>query len=248
MNLRSVLASLMVVVLLAGLAAPLAGAQPDGATSDEEYGRLAPVEGHGPGADWPGVDAIIFWESIDDISSTGRARPAAAVVDGKIYLFGGELYAGYEDTVEMFDPAAGVWVDMAGLMPKPASNICAVAIGTDIYIPGGYGDPRAAFLTRSRCITSPPTRGRRSLPIRCRWPRPGSGLRGCGRQALRLRRATTSSAYISKAYVYDPAAAAGSRWTALPDMAYARAWLAGVRRQRPGIRHRWDVDGTIHRL
>ena len=35
---------------------------------------------------------------------------------------------------------------------------------------------------------------------------------------------TASSTYIKDTYVYDPTAPAGSRWTALPDMTYARAW------------------------
>ena len=165
------------------------------------------------------------WEAIDSINSVGRSRPAAAAVGGKVYLFGGEISGGREDTVEMFDPAVGVWVDMLGLMPVPASNICAAAIGTDIYIPGGY-DASSTYMTQLQVyhtatdtwetVTTDP------------YPLAISGV-GCAALDGKLYVfGGTTGTYTNAAYVYDPAAAAGTRWTALPNMTYTRAYFAGA--------------------
>ncbi len=169
------------------------------------------------------------WESIGAINSTGRSRPATAAVDGKIYLFGGELSGSPNraDTVEMFDPAAGVWVDMAGLMPTPASNICAVAIGDDIYIPGGldtasvYLDALQVYNTTSdtwQTIATDP------LPA----AKIGHGCAAVDGKLYVYGGQTTGGVYSNSAHVYDPAAAAGSRWTVLPNMATTRGFLAGA--------------------
>ncbi len=169
------------------------------------------------------------WESIAAINSLGRSRPATAVVDGKIYLFGGELSGtpNRAATVEMFDPAAGVWVDMAGLMPTPASNICAVAIGDDIYITGGldtanvYLDTLQVYNTTSdtwQTIATDP------LPE----AKLGHGCAAVDGKLYIYGGQTTGDVYSNSAHVYDPAAAAGSRWTALPNMAATRGFLAGA--------------------
>jgi hypothetical protein len=167
------------------------------------------------------------WESIDAISSLGRSRPAAAAVDGKVYLFGGEITGGREDTVEMFDPAVGVWVDMLGLMPVPASNVCAAAIGTDVYIPGGYSatptylNDLQVYHTTSdtwETIATDP------LPVALS----GAGCAAVGGKLYVFGGVNSSAAYVNTAYVYDPAAPAGTRWTALPNMTNTRGYLAGV--------------------
>jgi hypothetical protein len=166
------------------------------------------------------------WEAIDSINSTGRSRPAAAAVDGKIYLFGGEISGGREDTVEMFDPAVGEWVDMAGLMPVPASNICAAAIGGDIYIPGGYQYASPYYISDLQVyhtatdtwetVTTDP------------YPLVAAGV-GCAASDGKLYAfGGTTGTYQNAAYVYDPAAPAGSRWTQLAGMTYTRAYLAGA--------------------
>lgn len=167
------------------------------------------------------------WKSIASINGVGRSRPAAATVGGKIYIFGGETPgAGRANTVEEYDPRANTWAVKAGLMPVPASNVCAAAIGTDIYIPGGY-DASMAYLRTLQVyhttsdswstITTDP------LPL---------ALLGSGCAALNGKLyvfgGDSISGYQSGAYVYDPAAAAGSRWSTLASMTYNRAYLGGV--------------------
>ena len=167
------------------------------------------------------------WKRIAPINGLGRSRPAAAAVDGKIYLFGGEISGGGRaDAVDEYDPGTNTWTVQAGLMPYPASNICAIVLGTNVYIPGGY-DASANYLNTLQVyhtvsdywetITTDP------LPV---------GFAGAGCAALNGKLyvfgGTNLDGYRSTAYVYDPAAAAGSRWTTLPSMANARAYLAGV--------------------
>ncbi|NJD61074.1 MAG: hypothetical protein C3F13_18420 [Anaerolineales bacterium] len=166
------------------------------------------------------------WESIAPINGVGRSRPAGAAVAGKVYVLGGEITGGRANTVEEFNPATGNWTTMAGLMPTPASNICAAAIGTDIYIPGGY-DASSVYLNTLQVyhtatdawvtITTDP------LPVATL----GMGCAAVDGKLYVFGGANASS-YFNTAYVYDPAAAAGSRWTSLPNMSYARAYLGGV--------------------
>ena len=174
-----------------------------------------------------GGEVVGTWKSISPINSTGRSRPAAAAVNSKIYLFGGEISGGRENRVERYDPKTNSWTTMAGLMPYPASNICAAAIGNDIYIPGGYS-ATAEYLSNLQVyrtktdtwstITTDP------LPI---------GLSGAGCAALNGKLyvfggVASGSVFHNGAYVYDPAAPAGSRWTILANMSHERAYLAGA--------------------
>ena len=166
-----------------------------------------------------------LWESIDPINGLGRSRPAGAAVDGKIYVLGGEISGGRANTVEEYDPRTGAWTTQAGLMPVPASNICAATMGTDIYVPGGY-DVGGIYLSTLQVyhtltdtwetITTDP------LPA----PRLGPGCAALNGKLYAF--GGSMVAYQSTAYVYDPMAAAGSRWTQINSMTYPRAYLAGV--------------------
>jgi uncharacterized repeat protein (TIGR01451 family) len=168
-----------------------------------------------------------YWEGLNPINGLGRSRPAAAGVNGKVYVIGGEISGGRADTVEEFDPATGIWTTKAGLMPTPASNVCAAAIGSDIYIPGGY-DAAGAYLntlqvyhvdtdTWETIATDP-------LPA----AKAGPGCAALDGKLYAYAGVTTGGGYTNTAFVYDPAAPAGTRWTALPDMAYSRGYMAGA--------------------
>jgi hypothetical protein len=167
------------------------------------------------------------WESLAPINGEGRSRPAGAVVNGKVYVLGGEIPSGRADTVEEFDPATGLWTTKAGLMPTPASNICAAAIGTDIYIPGGFDSVGNFLATLQVYHTATDT-----WEIVNTDPLPaaklGPGCASLGGKLYVFGGSTTGGVITNTAYVYDPAAAAGSRWTALPNMTYARQYLAGT--------------------
>ena len=180
-------------------------------------------------SDAPGGLVPEPWESIATINSTGRSRPATAAVDGKIYLFGGEISGSPNRaaTVEMFDPTAGVWVDMTGLMPIPASNICAAAIGDDIYIPGG-SDTAAVYLDTLQVYNTTSDTWQTIATDPLPEAKLGHGCAAVDGKLYIYGGQTTGGVYSNSAHVYDPAAAAGSRWTALPNMSTTRGFLAGA--------------------
>jgi len=69
-----------------------------------------------------------------------RAMAAAAVVNGKIYVFGGiagSLAGSPGSTADMYDPATDTWKPIAGFVPRNCSGACAE--GDKIYVMGsGY--------------------------------------------------------------------------------------------------------------
>jgi hypothetical protein len=67
---------------------------------------------------------------------TGRSGIAAGVVNGELYVFGGETTSGVHGAVEVYNPASNSWRS-APDMPIPRHGIWASVIGNRIYIPGG---------------------------------------------------------------------------------------------------------------
>eukprot|EP00964_Phaeocystis_antarctica_P122109 scaffold85766_cov58-Phaeocystis_antarctica.AAC.2 len=72
-----------------------------------------------------------------------RSHHAATVVGGKIYVMGGSLaMSDHEDAdeatdrVDVYDPAANSWQQMAA-MPTPKSSHAAAVLGGKIYVTGG---------------------------------------------------------------------------------------------------------------
>ena len=167
------------------------------------------------------------WKSIPPFNGLGRSRSAAASVDGKVYLIGGEITSGLRaDTVERYDPATMTWETLPGLMPTPASNICAGVIGTDIYIPGGYDVSLTALNTLQVFHTTSNT-----WSVVSSDPMPDAfyGM-GCAveKGKLYVFGGSNAGGYRNTAYVYDPVEPAGSRWTSIASMTHARGYLAGV--------------------
>ena len=69
------------------------------------------------------------WEAVAPMS-TARAAPAAAVVDGKLYVMGGQD-GGIRllSSVEQYDPAKNEWVAMASMALNTKTNsLCAVSM------------------------------------------------------------------------------------------------------------------------
>ena len=102
-----------------------------------------------------------IWASIAPVPVASEA-PAAALLDGKIYLAEGDT----GDSFNIYDIASNTW--SAG-PPRPgyANNYGAAAgaFGGKVYVVGG-GTP--AQRTRRRSTPSPRTAGPRALPRRCR--------------------------------------------------------------------------------
>ena len=70
---------------------------------------------------------------------TPRLSPAAASVNGIVYVIGGGNYScGTYSTVEAYDPATDTWTSKAP-MPTPRYGLAAVAVNGIIYAMGGGG-------------------------------------------------------------------------------------------------------------
>lgn len=79
------------------------------------------------------------WQSVAPIN-TPRSRPGMAYspANHRFYLAGGEATGGnYDNPIEEYDPATGVWTDRVPLL-LGVSNTGAAAVGDNVYVPGGY--------------------------------------------------------------------------------------------------------------
>jgi N-acetylneuraminic acid mutarotase len=75
-----------------------------------------------------------------------RGYHTAAVVDGKMYVLGGEFIddEGYQvatDRVDVYDPAADSWQQMAA-MPTARESAAAAVVSGKIYVSGGFTTSR----------------------------------------------------------------------------------------------------------
>ena len=91
--------------------------------------------------------------------------PAVAVLDGRIWLFGGTHEGVEVTTIQRFDPATGDVV-MAGQLPTPLSDASAVVLGGRILILGGRN--RAQIL--DTVMRFDPASGRTSIVGRLPYP------------------------------------------------------------------------------
>jgi N-acetylneuraminic acid mutarotase len=71
---------------------------------------------------------------------TGRSGGAGAVMNNRLYVFGGEGNEenplGTFNQVEVYDPIQNAWTKLAP-MPLPRHALGAAVIGKRIYLPGG---------------------------------------------------------------------------------------------------------------
>lgn len=89
------------------------------------------------------------WQAVNPLN-TPRSRPglAYAETNGHFYIVGGESTGSNRDIpIEEFDPDTGDWTDKSLLMTG-VSNTDAVAIGSYLYVPGGYNGSAVADLQR----------------------------------------------------------------------------------------------------
>ncbi len=67
---------------------------------------------------------------------TARSRMGVTNFNGKLYLIGGERTSGTTGLVEIFDPAIQKWLEGAA-KPTAVANVQALALGDEIFVPGG---------------------------------------------------------------------------------------------------------------
>jgi N-acetylneuraminic acid mutarotase len=75
------------------------------------------------------------WRTLP-LMPTPRSGTQAAVLDGKIFLFGGEKFGGVYNNTEMFDPVSGRWTELTP-MPLGRHGTQAITLGNMIFVPGG---------------------------------------------------------------------------------------------------------------
>lgn len=84
------------------------------------------------------VEVLVTWESLPSLP-VPVSRPAAAFLDGLVYLIGGESDGGDKlGQVQAYDPVAESWDTSLPATPVGLSNACAVALDGAIYLFGGW--------------------------------------------------------------------------------------------------------------
>ena len=76
---------------------------------------------------------------------TPRARFAQVAYDGRIFVIAGAAASGATGELEVYDPATDSWQRMAS-KPAPVSNVGAMVLNGNIYVPGGC-DPSGSVTT-----------------------------------------------------------------------------------------------------
>jgi N-acetylneuraminic acid mutarotase len=80
----------------------------------------------------------ITWTTVAP-TTVGRSEGMGAVVNGKLYLFGGYVDTTFKPTSrgDVYNPATNTWTQVASL-PFGVSHMGTVVIGDSIYFAGGY--------------------------------------------------------------------------------------------------------------
>ena len=167
------------------------------------------------------------WEQLANAMPTPRCHAAAATVDGKIYVIGGEnstnpAAVNPVATVEEFNPQTGTWASKAG-MPTARYAAAAAAAGGKIYAVGGATSGSAVTAVNEEYDPAANTWASRSpLPS----PRMYIGLAEAGDKLYAVGGAAThSGSGLADNLEYSPAEDA---WTAKSNMLTARRGLAAV--------------------
>ncbi|MGN9910857.1 S8 family serine peptidase [Phytohabitans sp. LJ34] len=171
----------------------------------------------------PGTERLAFrydpaantWTRLPDLP-VARSSPAVAAVGGKVYVLGGWEGPGEPVTsVDVFDPAVGVWRTVPGAVnPAPRAAQAVAVAGGRVYLVGGCVDGNCT--DSADLVVFNPATG--TFATRQPYPHLSSYM-SCGgiRGKIYCAGGSTSQAHRD-AHVYDPATNA---WTRLPDMPFA---------------------------
>ena len=170
---------------------------------------------------------------------TSRDGPAAAAIDGKLYVVGGWNGTDFTPALEVYDPATNTWSTKAN-MPTPRINPAAVAIDGKLYVVGGRNVPPTTHCS-SGCqnyntgldvleVYDPVTD---TWSTKANMPTGRHGLAAVPIFGLLYAVGGQNSQGLSKKLeVYDPVT---DDWSTLDDMSTARRWLAAA-----------AIDGKIY--
>ena len=147
---------------------------------------------------------------------------AAAAVDSKVYLFGGESADGYLSTVCAFDSKSNSISVLPATLPTAATGIASAAVGKKIYLFGGYNGSYLsdilAFDTETETIGT--------LSAKLRTAACGIAAATVGTKVYLFggKIGATTSGYLTSIQVFDTESETISTLTTvLPQMAYGIA-------------------------
>jgi len=83
---------------------------------------------------------------------TARSGIAAAVLEGGIFVFGGEAPSGTFNQNESYDPAANSWTTRAP-MPTARHGLGAAVVGKSIYVISGGPKPGGTYSSANEVFT-----------------------------------------------------------------------------------------------
>lgn len=88
------------------------------------------------------------WSQGANLPGEGVENPAVAVLNGKLYVFGGSTapFSGAVANAAVYDPASNSWTQLAD-MPTPRGGPTAQAVDGVIYVIGGMGGNGASLAT-----------------------------------------------------------------------------------------------------
>jgi N-acetylneuraminic acid mutarotase len=87
---------------------------------------------------------------------TPRSGIAAAILDSKIFVFGGEAPSGTFHQVEAYDPQSDSWSTYAP-MPTARHGLGAVTLGERLYVVSGGPTPGGSASFRNEIFTLLPS-------------------------------------------------------------------------------------------
>ncbi|MEH0929902.1 S8 family serine peptidase [Micromonospora sp. CPCC 205558] len=152
------------------------------------------------------------WSALAEMPR-GRIQPSAAVVNGKIYVLGGWSTTGAPTpAVDVYDPKAGTWSTLVGVMnPAPRAAAGTAVVAGRIVLVGGCVDSDCA--ESDNVVVFDPTS--RTFNTWADYPVDVSFV-ACGGIGNGVYCAGgTNGQVLRSTYGYDPTAAA---WTQLPDL------------------------------
>jgi uncharacterized protein YkwD len=161
----------------------------------------------------------VSWASAAPLPAARSQLLAATDGSGRVYALGGQdATGGFSTEVDVYTPATGTWGSAA---PLPQVPVVAAVSGADgkIY---GLGEPNTVNVydpaaDRWTTLTSDPVPGTLDEVEVAGGPDGKIYVFG-GQDATNFPLTT-----LATVRVFDPAAAAGQRWSTLPDMPIARA-------------------------
>jgi len=161
------------------------------------------------------------WSRDTSLGFTPRFTAASCVLDGKIYVIGGntELASRFTDTVEIFDPQTHTWSEGVR-MPRPRAEHAACELNGRIYVIGGSTgsapvDTTIVFDTqKNKWDSAAPMPTRRSGLTACTLGGKIYAIGGYG-----------DNGALNTVEIFDPTS---NTWSAGPPMPTPRYYLASA--------------------